>query len=221
MKKEPLRTSSSLTSSSLRGVLFDLDGVLIDSEKAWFNVVCQGREFFGYPPITWQEFSATFGQGVEADRDSFFPEQEEEHIDAYYGSVFADQIPTIEVMPMAQEVLQVLSHRGLSLAVVTNTPWPLARRILQDKEMLHLFDAVAGSGEAPEKPAPDLIHLALQRLGLENDEVIYVGDSASDTGATRAANTRLVGMNMEGDWRVASLQELLPIVYELAGDLTD
>jgi HAD superfamily hydrolase (TIGR01509 family) len=110
------------------------------------------------------------------------------------------------------DVLDALGRRGILRAVVTNTPADLARRVLADKGFATRLEVVAAAGEAAEKPAPDLVRLALARLGVAPAEAIFVGDSDSDLRAARAAGVRMIGLGHEGDARIGALADLLPLV---------
>ena len=200
----------------LSAVLFDLDGVLIDSGLAWYRVVCRGREHYGRPPVSLDTFRATFGQGVEDDRDQYFPGIAVSEISAFYERAFPDEIGAVQLIDDADSVLAQLGQRGLKRAVVTNTPLPLARQILQQKGLAAHVDVLAASGDgdgetsAADKPAGDLPLLALARLGLAPQDVLYVGDSPSDLGACRAAGLRMVGLGISGDLTIRSLREISP-----------
>jgi HAD superfamily hydrolase (TIGR01549 family) len=195
--------------SAVRGLLFDLDGVLINSERAWFRVLERARQERGYDAIDYQGFRRSFGQGVEADRRDFFPRQSVTEVIADYERLFPAELAAVELMDGALAVLAVLRARGLQLAVVTNTPRALAAQILERTGIIAYLSAFAASGEAPEKPSPDLIHLALDRLGLKPTEVAYVGDSHSDLVACRAARVRMLGLGIQGDESLDTLPQVL------------
>ena len=72
----------------LAAVLYDLDGVLIDSSDAWFRVVLAARAHFGYPPIEREAFDLTFGQGADQDVRQFYPRQTPGEIREFYGRGF-------------------------------------------------------------------------------------------------------------------------------------
>lgn len=195
--------------STLRAVLYDLDGVLVDSAQAWFRVMQRAARELGRPEPGFEQFLRSFGQGVEADCLEFFPEWTPDQLQAFYQRAFAEALDLVEVMEPAPRVLEAVRHRGLRQAVVTNTPLPLARRVLQRSGLEKLVDALACAGEAAEKPAPDLIWLALQRLGVRAEQALYVGDSETDRAAAQAAGIRLAGLGVTGDLTLHSLDDLL------------
>ncbi len=59
-------------SVDLRAVLFDLDGVLVDSYRVWFHLLNGAAKELGYPPISPEVFQSCWGQGIEADVEKFF-----------------------------------------------------------------------------------------------------------------------------------------------------
>jgi phosphoglycolate phosphatase len=194
---------------SLQAVLYDLDGVLVDSAQAWFRVMQRAAREQGRPPLDFEQFRRSFGQGVEADCQEFFPGWTPGQLQAFYQRAFAAELDAVKVMKPAPGVLQAVRGRGLRQAVVTNTPLALATQVLQRSGLGQLVDAVACAGEAAEKPAPDLIWLALQRLGVRADQALYVGDSETDRAAAQAAGIRLAGLGVTGDLTLGSLDELL------------
>lgn len=194
---------------SVRGLLYDLDGVLIDSVQAWYRVIQRGARELGHGEVSWAHFRRTFGQGVEADRLEFFPSLRAVELERFYERAFGEEVSRVELLPGALEALLEGRRRGLRQAVVTNTPLPLARRVLDATGLAPWFEAVAAAGEAEEKPSPALVYLALERLGLRANEVLYIGDSPTDLGAARAAGVRFAGLGLAGgDLTLRSLDEL-------------
>jgi HAD superfamily hydrolase (TIGR01549 family) len=196
----------------LRAVLYDLDGVLIDSLQAWFRVIERGARELGHPEVGFDRFHRTFGQGVEADRLEFFPEWTAAELEAFYERAFAEELHAVELKGAAVQVLEAVRGRGLRQALVTNTPLPLARQVLALKGLDRWLDALACAGEAAEKPAPDLVHLALRRIAVRVDEAIYVGDTDTDRATARAAGIRFAGLGVEGDITLATLDHLLSVL---------
>lgn len=201
----------------LAAVLYDLDGVLIDSRDAWFRVVLAARAHFGYPPIERGTFDATFGQGADQDVRQFYPRQTPGQILEFYGRAFLRELPSVRCLDGSLEVLERIRDRGIPQAVVTNTHRDLAVAVLDATGIASRTQALAAAGDAPEKPAPDLVRLALERLGVGGDEVLYVGDSPTDRLAASRAGVRMVGLGIDGDFRIERLADLLDLVNHRIG----
>lgn len=181
----------------------------MDSAPAWFRVMQGAARELGRSELGFEQFRRSFGQGVEADCREFFPEWTAEQLQAFYEKAFAAELDAVEVMEPAPRVLETVRNRGLWQAVVTNTPLALATQVLRRHGLEQLVDALACAGEAAEKPAPDLIWLALRRLGIRAEQALYVGDSETDRAAAQAAGIRLAGLGVAGDLTLQSLDELL------------
>ncbi|AIE86174.1 HAD family hydrolase [Fimbriimonas ginsengisoli] len=82
--------------------------------------------------------------------------------------------------PDTRPCLERLRNQGMRMAVVSN--WDLSlSRVLESIDLLAYFERVIASlEEGPEKPDPALFRIALERLGVEPNEVVHVGDSPRD-----------------------------------------
>jgi phosphoglycolate phosphatase/AHBA synthesis associated protein len=196
----------------LRAILFDLDGVLIDSYQVWFHVMNGVAAALGYPEVSAEQFHASWGQGIEADVEKFFPRHGIPAIERCYDAEYPRHLARLEVAADAAPLLAALHERGLRTAVVTNTPSPLTRRILAHAA-LEPDDVVGGTDVPHPKPAPDMVLLACERLGLATGEVLFVGDSRYDREAAAAAGVRFVGLGIDGDLRIDALAELDEVAF--------
>ena len=195
----------------VKAVLFDMDGVLVDSFEAWARLVDATARHFGCPPVDREQFRATYGHSTEEDVRAFFPGQTAERVDAYYGAHFAVYASYVQTVPGAKEVLAALKRRDIPTAVVTNTASPLAGEILASCG-LEVDVVVSGSDVAQGKPAPDMVLRACELLGVSPTEALVVGDSAFDRNAAEAAGARFVGFGVEADEAVAELSDVLTLV---------
>ncbi len=189
-------------------MLFDLDGVLVDSRRAWYATLLDTARARGFPAMSYERFCASFGLGVAADIEEFFPGLEEAWLRAFYHERFATHLDQVAPMPGALATLQALAGAGLRRGVVTNSPRPLALELLERHGLWPWVETLAASGDAPEKPAPDLVFRALEALGLGASEALFVGDSETDAKAAAAAGIRLIGMRRPGDPRIEELAAL-------------
>ena len=194
----------------LRAVLFDMDGVLVRSEEAWFRVLEEAGRHFRGRPVTREEFAPTFGQGTAEDVRVFGLGCTAAELDAFYVEHFPRFASEVWVNPEARALLETLAARGLKRAVVTNSVLPLASALLSAAHLVALFDVLACSDlVARAKPEPDVVLYALGKLGVPASAALMVGDSRYDRGAAGAAGVRFIGLGLDGDARIERLGELL------------
>jgi HAD superfamily hydrolase (TIGR01509 family) len=194
--------------TGLEAVLFDLDGVLIDSYRVWFELLNAAAVELGYPSISREAFRECWGQGSRLDRERFFPRHTLAEIERYYHDHFLDHVAALEIAPGVPELFEALRARSLGSAVITNTPRALAVRLVRHAQASP--DAVVGGDEVDHpKPAPDMVWLACERLGVAPERALVVGDSRLDREAARSAGAPFAGLRTAGDLELASLAELL------------
>ena len=194
----------------LRAILFDMDGVLVSSREAWFRTLVVVAERRGHGTIDRAAFDDSFGQGLAADVDRFFPGLPPAELAFEYDRTFPEMIDHVVAMAGALDVTLALRTRGLATAVVTNTPTSLARTILArvGLDAGPCFGATAGLAE---KPAPDLVLAACDSLAVPAAEALLVGDSRYDREAARAAGARFAGLGIAGEWTLSSLDQVLAL----------
>ncbi len=193
----------------VKAVLFDLDGVLVDSKHAWYLAVAEAGERFRGRRISEEEFEPTFGQGTAADIPMFGLSCTAWELDRFYEEAFVRHLDAVRVEPSGPKVLSELKARGLKLAVVTNSVGLVAKAALGRAGLLELFDSLATADRVAEsKPAPDLPLLALRELGVSAAEATFVGDSRFDREAAQAAKVHFTGLGIQGDARLERLAEL-------------
>jgi len=191
--------------------------VLIDSYDVWFHVLNHTAREFGAAPVSREVFASGWGQGIEKDVERFFPDRTVREVEAFYHAHFMDHATHLRVDPDARAVIGAARAAGLTQALITNTPGPLARRILAAAELE--LDAVVGGTDVPRgKPAPDMVLEACRVLRVTTAQALVVGDSRYDRDAAAAANVRFVGLRIDGDRRIEGLAELLdsPLASMLA-----
>ena len=195
----------------LSAVLFDLDGVLIDSFNAWLAVLNDTAAHFGHPSVAEADFRRIFGQPTQADVDNFLPGEDVDAIDAYYVTRFTEHFADIRVIPGARELLSALDAQGTLTAVVTNTVPAIARPLLERLDLIP--HALVGRGDVPRpKPAPDMVLRACEVLGVEPWDTLVVGDSPADKQAAAAAAVPFAGFGgIEGNYTITSLGQVTSI----------
>jgi HAD superfamily hydrolase (TIGR01509 family) len=183
---------------ALQAVLFDMDGLLLDTERLardiWYAVARErGYELTDaiYLPILGTNVAGTkrviqdaFGHATPVDA----MHREKHH--RLEAAIRAGQVP---VKPGASALLDTLSARGIRAAVATSTGHALARLKLQVTGLLPRFEALAGGDEVTHgKPAPDVYLLAAARLGVNPARCLALEDSANGVRAARAAGMPVI-----------------------------
>jgi phosphoglycolate phosphatase len=173
-------------------LVFDLDGTLVDSRRDLATAVNRMRADLGLPPLAVAAVVSMVGEGARtlvrrAVGAEIGPDRLEAAFAAFlrhYGEVCLDET---RPYPGIREALARLAARW-PLAVLTDKPEALSRRILDGLELSVHFAAVLGGDSLPTlKPDPaGLLHLAAH-YGAAPGELLLVGDSAIDEATARAA----------------------------------
>jgi HAD superfamily hydrolase (TIGR01509 family) len=198
-----------------RAILFDLDGVLIDSYAVWFQLLNHTARELGYGEISRDLYRESWGQSTLADRDRFFPRHSVEDVERFYQEHYFEHLEHLVVPAEVPEVFRWLRGERIATAVVTNTQKSLAAPIVERAGATP--DVVVGGGDAPlGKPAPDSLLLASRLLNVPPEQAWMVGDTSFDREAARAAGIWFVGVGIEGDVRVEEVAGILDLI-EISG----
>jgi len=192
----------------IRAILFDMDGVLVDSIKAWFTTFNMVLKKFEGKEITLKEFeSDVWAQDFNITRTKYFS-ADKSLVDSYFYSLQPKLLDMMERDEKVCSALKLLKEKYV-LAVVTNTQTSLAEKVLSKLEIIGFFSKVIGIGKDMKgKPEPDIVLLALEKLGLKSNEAVFVGDTIWDRMAAGKAKVKFIGYRIKGDERIGSLEEL-------------
>jgi HAD superfamily hydrolase (TIGR01509 family) len=186
-------------------VVFDNDGLLLDTESVWTRAEQDLFERRGtaFTPGDKRELVGTSAEiaGRVLERRLGEPGRAAELIEELNGLVVAELEHGVEAMVGARELLQVLKERGTPIGLVSNSPLVFVRRSLQLAGFEDHFDVVLSAHEvAAPKPAPDPYLEACRRLGVEaGPAVIALEDSPTGVAAARAAGLTVIGVpSIEG-----------------------
>jgi HAD superfamily hydrolase (TIGR01509 family) len=204
-----------------RAVIFDLDGLLLDTEPGWHRAEAELLRRHG-GTYTDADETATLGWSVEATvaryarrlglEDDAIPRLSAELINL----VQSEYAGTIAKRPGAAELVARLRGR-VPLGVASNTARSLVLSALESAGFAEAFDAIVSAEEvARPKPAPDIYLETCRRLGVEPSAAIGLEDSASGISAAKAAGLTVIAVPQwavvdasAADRVVMSLEELL------------
>ena len=187
------------------GLLFDLDGTLLDTLEDLLDATNYALDHHGYPLRTLEQLRAVVGNGAANQiRKSLPPETPEEQVAqvlATYKAYYAQhcQIKTAPY-PGIRWALEELAKK-YPIAIVSNKPDIAVKALCRD-----WFPGIFALGEhtgCPRKPAPDMVHRAMAAIGAERG--IYIGDSEVDI--LTAANAGVPSLSVT--WGFRSEETLL------------
>ena len=216
----------------LSAVIFDLDGVLADSEPWWNEIDATLLAEYG---VTYR---GEYHQNVVGVSYQLAVE--------FYKKVFGLSVPTDELMrrrgeiateffanrvglfPNVEEVLEELRQMKLHLAVATSSVSASARPFLDRHQLTEFFEVIV-TGEEVErgKPAPDIYLCAAEKLNVSAEKCLVVEDSLSGIAAGKAAKMRVAAIpdrrfvdpskyQKAADYVLNSVKELPTLIRKLA-----
>lgn len=186
-------------------VVFDNDGLLLDTESVWTRAEedlfeRRGLEFTPADKLELVGTSAEIAGGI-LERRLGEPGRAEELIEELNALVVAELEHGVEAMIGARDLLERLRERGTPIGLVSNSPLRFVRRSIEIVGFADHFDVVLSAHEvAAPKPAPDPYLEACRRLGVEpGPAVVALEDSPTGVTAARAAGLTVIGIpSVEG-----------------------
>lgn len=187
------------------GVLFDMDGVVLDTEKLYARFWAEAARALGYP-MTYEQalgmrslnsaagqakLESYFGPGVSR---AAMRDKRVELMDAYVAQF------GVEAKPGIHELLDYLKGQGIKAAIATSSPLARARKYLDNLGLTEKFDCVcSGHDVAHGKPEPDIYLHAAACLGLNPENCLAIEDSpAGIESACRAGCMAVLVPDLDG-----------------------
>lgn len=206
-----------------RAVIFDMDGLLLDTETLWHRSEVElfrrhGAEF------TWDDKMSVIGTSFDHTARYFASRLGREPAEGAalvreLTDLMHDEVRRqVEARPGARElVAQLAELDGVGLGLASNSPRFLVDAALATAALTDAFDAIVTSDEvARAKPAPDIYLRVCELLGVAPGEALALEDSPSGVAAAKAAGLRVIGVPQyaetdlsAADQVVSSLEDLL------------
>lgn len=191
-------------------VIFDLDGTLLNTLGDLRAATNHALEVRGLPPHSMEEIRQFIGNGIRLLICRAMPEgTPEAEIDAalddfkaYYAAHIHDRTVPYDGIP---QLLTALRKRGIKVAVLSNKIDSASQQLIE-----YFFsgktDVVFGEHVGvPRKPDPTSCRMVMQQLGVQPEQVLYVGDSGTDMQTAKNAGLYAVGVT----WGFRSKEVLL------------
>ncbi len=167
---------------SYRGIIFDLDGTLVDSFPAIHESLIMAMKGSGVSPWDFKDTKGHVGHGIEHLVEcAVGTELKDKALEIFrndYGKNCQHRTP---LLPGVGEVLASLRTKGYLMAVATNKPLFFTNPILEHLGIREHLHAVFGPDVVDRpKPHPDMIMAILDQLRLTREECVYLGDMPLD-----------------------------------------
>ena len=212
------------TKRSIRGVIFDVDGTLIDSNDAHARAWVETLEEFDIT-VAYDDVRRLIGMGG----DKLLPELCNIDKDSDLGKQISDRraelfkrryLGTVTALPGSHDLLVRLRDTGLRLAVASSAKKEELAPFLKIAGAEGLFEEKTSSDDAASsKPDPDIVAAALDRLGLDPEEVVMIGDTPYDVEAANRARIDVIAFR-SGGWGDEDLAAAVA-VYDGPADLLE
>lgn len=194
-----------IKSDKIKAVIFDVDGVIIDSEPAWQKSHDEFIEKYNLDVDA--KYKATFrGIGLKELilqlKEKFHLEKSvdellEEYREIFYKNFFDSE--EMKLLEGVEECVRSFYDQGFKLAVATGGhTGEEMHKILEELNLLKYFQAVVSSDEVHRgKPNPEVFLLTAQKLDVTPDECLVIEDSVNGVLAGKAAKMYVIGVNAE------------------------
>ncbi|UCD44122.1 MAG: HAD family hydrolase [Candidatus Bathyarchaeota archaeon] len=201
-----------MASGRLKGVVFDLDGTVIystiDFVKMKQNMI-KVLEANDIPEgvLTPRETTVVTLERSEGMWDeSGKPEEERvevrERLDEIMNQGELEAVPLVKEIEGAAKAIRLLREMGYKLAILTRSHHAYAVEALRKIGAHDYFDVILGRGETPRpKPYPEALEHTTELLGLEMDEIVFVGDHHIDAQSASNSGCPFVGVRTGGRHR--------------------
>ena len=206
----------------LRGVIFDIDGTLVDSNDAHARSWVETFREAGYD-VPFEVVRPLIGMGG----DKLLPKtidirhdgREGKKLTSRRSEIFREKyLPRLRPLEGSRALVERVRAEGLKPVVATSAKDEELNGLLKAADVVGLMEEKATASDAKRsKPDPDIVEAAIEQAGLEPDELVMIGDTPYDVEAATRAGVRIIGFR-SGGWKDEDLSGAVEI-YDGPADL--
>ncbi len=210
---------------AIKGILFDLDGTVIDTNELIFRSFEYALDHVLHTSLPREILRNTFGKPLQQIMQEMGGEQAQQLRQAFVDFSIAHE-NDIYLFPGVEETLQQLKALNIGTAIVTSRLYRSALRDLHQFELETYFDVfVTPEATEKHKPNPEPALKALEQLQIEPHQAIMVGDSSLDLLCGRQAGCKTAAVRYslfsqeellqhQPDYMIDNLLNLIPLIQE-------
>jgi pyrophosphatase PpaX len=204
----------------IKAVIFDFDGTLADTLPVCFYAFQEVFKRFDNLDVSDEEIKAMFGPSETGIiRGNLLNGNHDQAIELYYQKYSDKHGDLVQENEEIRDLLQILKNKDYKLGIVTGK----ARRSLDISldclNMKGLFDVIiTGDDVTMPKPHPEGIMKALELLGVQNNEAIFIGDSDADILAGLQAEVQTFGVQWLPNYQTLEFSSQPNQIYRSIND---
>jgi HAD superfamily hydrolase (TIGR01509 family) len=209
--------------------LFDVDGTLVDANYlhvvTWWEAFTQAGHV-----VPMAEIHRAIGMGSDHLLDKLLPPDRDKEADADiragHRALYATYRSRLRPLPGAADLLRACKARGLTVVLASSASGPEFEALRAALDAEDAIDEATFSGDVEaSKPAPDLVQVALDKIGVPAGQAVFTGDAVWDVRACRKAGVPCIGLLSGGTSRdelnSAGAAEVYPGPRDLLAALDD
>ena len=184
----------------IKAILFDLDGVLIETEKETFKFY---QEYLKQQGVVLKDDDFKYKAGRKSKdfwNDVLTPEQQEKIDVKKLTQLKRDAFNTdpksyVKAMPGGKELLQTLKKEGFKLALASQNEARMIKSMMDWLGIKEYFDVILSINEIKNlKPNPEIYLLAAKKLGVTPNKCVVIEDSKDGASSAKNANMKCIGV---------------------------
>ena len=203
------------------GLIFDMDGVLVDVSRSYREAIRQTASYFLERSVLMSEVDEIKNTvGMNNDWDATYalinnPNISYEGVKSYFQSIYLDNgqksgLINNEKLLISKQKVQSLKNKYKKLGIATGRPKKEAEYVINKNKLIEIFDCIIALEDVENsKPSPDSILMVIEKLNLK--QTVYIGDSPSDVIAAERAKipSIFVGKQTIGTIRFQTMLEVV------------
>lgn len=207
-------------------IIFDMDGLLVDSEPVWHRaetVLIEARGYPYTPELRAQIIGLRLDAIVEVYRGALsFNETTAELVDELVGHMLRFIPQMVRPQPGARELLHWVQAQGLPRAIASSSPAAIIDAVVESQGWAGIFPLRCTADDVPAgKPAPDVYLAAAQRLGVDPARCLALEDSTTGARAAVAAGMVCAAVPDPTHTHPAHFDGITPLVFNSLRDVLD
>jgi len=182
------------------GLIFDMDGVLVDVSQSYREAIRQTAEYFLKRNVLMSEVDEIkYKTGMNNDWDATYAlinnsNVTYESVKSYFQKIYLGNLINNEKLLIPKSTLQLLKNKYKKLGIATGRPKKEAEYVIKKNSLEKIFDCIIALEDvANSKPSPDSIQAVIKKLNLK--QTVYIGDSPSDFLAAKSAKIPYINVD--------------------------